>query len=258
MDKNILNELHNLGLSEKEARVYVASVQIGSAPMQKIAKLADVNRATTYVLVESLMKKGLMTSVTKGKKRYFQAEQPERLLEIIQKEKKVLLEREEVVQNLVPHLMSLHSASQDIQGKPKVKFYEGKNGLLAVRDEILKSKEKEAFSLYNRDSVATIFTPEERAAFSKKRIEKKVKSHALYTSKEGDTLVDNKAEYTNYSFIKYDEYNSPIDITVFDDKVAITSLEEPLMSVIIENKDIANSIRQLLSIVESKTIKTDV
>jgi sugar-specific transcriptional regulator TrmB len=255
MDPKLLNELQNLGLSDKEARVYVASVQIGSAPMQKIAKLANVNRATTYVLVESLMKRGLMTSVTKGKKRYFQAEQPERLLEIIQKEKRELLAREETVKELVPQLMNLHEATQEVQGKPKVKFYEGKNGLLAVRDEILKSKEKEAFSLYNRDSVKEVFTPEQRQEFSEKRISKKIKSHAIYTSKDGDTSVDSERDFTHYSFIENEDYSSPIDITVFDDKVAITSLDEPLMSVIIENEDIADSFKQLLLLVEKKASK---
>ncbi|MFB6225205.1 MAG: helix-turn-helix domain-containing protein, partial [Candidatus Paceibacteria bacterium] len=55
MNQKLLSELRNLGFSEKESRVYVASLQIGSAPMQKIAASAGVNRATTYVLVESLM-----------------------------------------------------------------------------------------------------------------------------------------------------------------------------------------------------------
>lgn len=255
MDPKLLNELQNLGLSDKEARVYVASVQIGSAPMQKIAKLANVNRATTYVLVESLMKRGLMTSVTKGKKRYFQAEQPERLLEIIQKEKRELLAREETVKELVPQLMNLHEATQEVQGKPKVKFYEGKNGLLAVRDELLKSKEKEAFGLFNKDAVHKVFTPEERQDFSDKRISKKIKSHAIYTSKDGDTAVDSEKDFTHYSFIENSDYSSPIDISVFDDKVAITSLDEPLMSVIIENEDIANSFKQLLLLLEKKAAK---
>lgn len=252
MDPKLLNELQNLGLSDKEARVYVASVQIGSAPMQKIAKLANVNRATTYVLVESLMKRGLMTSVTKGKKRYFQAEQPERLLEIIQKEKRELLAREETVKELVPQLMNLHEATQEVQGKPKVKFYEGKNGLLAVRDEILKNKEKEVYSLYNRDAILDVFTTEEQGEFNDKRVGKKIKSHAIYTSKDGDTAKDSKVEFIDFSFIDNKDYNSPIDITVFDDKVAITSLDDPLMSVIIENEDIADSFKQLLGLVEKK------
>lgn len=248
MDPKLLNELQNLGLSDKEARVYVASVQIGSAPMQKIAKLANVNRATTYVLVESLMKRGLMTSVTKGKKRYFQAEQPERLLEIIQKEKRELLAREETVKELVPQLMNLHEATQEVQGKPKVKFYEGKNGLLAVRDEILKNKDKESYGIFNADSIKQIFTQEERSEFSSKRQDKKVKSHSIYSSKEGPVLKDK--EFTDYTYLERNLYNSDIDITVYDNNVVITSLKDPLMSVLIENDEIAKSFKQILSMIE--------
>ena len=44
-------------LSEKEAAVYLAALQLGWVPVQDIAKLSKVNRATTYVMIESLKKR---------------------------------------------------------------------------------------------------------------------------------------------------------------------------------------------------------
>ena len=61
-------QLEKIGLAEKEAKVFLASLELGSSAAQKIAKKAEINRATTYVIIEKLMKKGLMSSVEKGKR----------------------------------------------------------------------------------------------------------------------------------------------------------------------------------------------
>ena len=62
-------ELQKIGLSEKEAKVYLAAMELGQAPVQKIAQKAKVNRATTYVILEGLQKKGVITTVDHEKKR---------------------------------------------------------------------------------------------------------------------------------------------------------------------------------------------
>ena len=77
MENSILTKLAQLGFSDKEAKTYLASIKLGTSTIQTISNLSGVNRATTYLAVESLMKKGLMSSVMKGKKRYFTVEAPE-------------------------------------------------------------------------------------------------------------------------------------------------------------------------------------
>ena len=47
-------ELEHLGLSDKEAKVYLAALEMGPSPVQDISHKAHVNRATTYVMIESL------------------------------------------------------------------------------------------------------------------------------------------------------------------------------------------------------------
>ncbi len=59
-------ELQNLGLTEKEARTYLASLELGPETAQNIAKKTGINRATTYVQIESLKKRGLMSEFEKG------------------------------------------------------------------------------------------------------------------------------------------------------------------------------------------------
>ena len=76
-------ELQHLGLSEKEARVYIASLELGADTAQHIAQKATINRATTYVQIEALKKKGLMSEFEKGKKTLYVVESPDRLQSLL-------------------------------------------------------------------------------------------------------------------------------------------------------------------------------
>ncbi|MBI3251348.1 MAG: TrmB family transcriptional regulator, partial [Candidatus Andersenbacteria bacterium] len=62
-----IQALKHLGLKDKEAAVYLAALQLGPSPVQNIARRANVVRATTYVILEDLQKKGLVTHYKEGK-----------------------------------------------------------------------------------------------------------------------------------------------------------------------------------------------
>lgn len=98
------SELQKLGLSDKEARVYLAGLSLGAAPVQRIAELAKVNRATTYVIIESLNARGLFSSGKNGKKSLFTAHEPHSLMAYIEREIASLHEKRELLGSLLPKL----------------------------------------------------------------------------------------------------------------------------------------------------------
>ncbi|MEY4744239.1 MAG: hypothetical protein RL272_184, partial [Candidatus Parcubacteria bacterium] len=71
MREDLAKELQKIGLSENEAKVYLAGLELGPSTAQMMAAKATVSRPTTYIMIESLIKRGLMSSFQKGKKRYF-------------------------------------------------------------------------------------------------------------------------------------------------------------------------------------------
>ncbi|MEK9131020.1 MAG: helix-turn-helix domain-containing protein, partial [Patescibacteria group bacterium] len=123
---SLSRELMHLGLSEKEAAVYLAALQLGPVPVQDIAKLSKVNRATTYVMIESLKKRGLIGSTQKDKKHIFIAEAPDRLMSLIRLQKKELEEQETEMTKLLPKLNAVFNRSGE---KPDVRYFEGLEGL---------------------------------------------------------------------------------------------------------------------------------
>src|ERR1700689_5744541 len=101
----MLKELQDIGLSEKEARVYLASLELGRTTAEKLAKHAKVNRSTTYVQIESLMKKGLMSTYEEDKKTYFAPESPELLKRLLSKQRDELQSKERDLSSILPALL---------------------------------------------------------------------------------------------------------------------------------------------------------
>ena len=58
-------DLKNLGLSEKEAIIYLASLELGPSTIQEISKKAQIKRSSTYDMIRFLMERGLMSEFTK-------------------------------------------------------------------------------------------------------------------------------------------------------------------------------------------------
>lgn len=111
----MIEMLLKLGLSEKEAKVYLAALELGSSPAAKIAEKSQVNRPTTYVILEKLCQIGLATSYEKGKIQYFTAEDPEQLQRLVDEEELILQDKLRVLK-AIPHFLP----------------YQGKSGILRV------------------------------------------------------------------------------------------------------------------------------
>jgi len=235
-------ELQEIGLNEKEAKVYLASLELGQSTVQDIAKKAGVNRATAYFIIDALMKMGLMSSFHKGKKQYFVAADPDRLVEILEQEKNTIEKRKGNLQKLLPQLQSLTKQT----GKPVVKYYEGKEGIKSMVEEILKASIKEIVSMaYSVDEINKFFSQEEVNKWRIKRMQRNIKTRSIYTYKEGmrESTTDSQRRK-----VPFEKFPISCDIAVYDNKVRIASFSERLVGVIIEDKEIAKSLKAILDL----------
>ncbi len=71
--------LTHLGLTPKEAQLYLALLQLGTANVSTIAKQADVKRPTAYVLLDQMENKGVVTQTKSGKEKLYTPVNPEQL-----------------------------------------------------------------------------------------------------------------------------------------------------------------------------------
>lgn len=55
--------LQEIGLSEKEAQIYLALLQVDNDSIQGLSNRTKINRTTLYPVLESLSKKGLVSEI---------------------------------------------------------------------------------------------------------------------------------------------------------------------------------------------------
>jgi DNA-binding MarR family transcriptional regulator len=119
MSELLVKELRKLNLTEKEARVYLALLELGPSTPYRIAKRARLKRPTAYVIAEELVEKGLIVQMTGEKKRQYIARSPESYIEDVE-------QRIKDAKKMLPELTALQRKGSD---KPNVLYFEGVDGL---------------------------------------------------------------------------------------------------------------------------------
>jgi sugar-specific transcriptional regulator TrmB len=113
-DQTLISHIEELGLSNKEARIYVSLLTLGPSPVQRIADQSGIKRVTTYVILESLIGLGLVSQSVKGKKTYLIAEDPANLRRLLEKRERELNEQKHNFEQLLPELQGLKVASGEV------------------------------------------------------------------------------------------------------------------------------------------------
>lgn len=240
------HHIKNLDLSEKEATVYLASLELGPSTIQEIARKSGISRSTAYEIIESLLKKGLMTSMIKEKKKYFVATNPERLMNLIDVKEKELEARKKELRTILP---DLHELSRFSKGRPKIRFFEGKQGIRKIQEDILKTKElksiEEFIPLDHANRLFPAHNRDHRHSMAKKI---KVPERVIYTSKKGPILIPKQGPIQR-SFIPFEKFPFHTEMTIYADKMALVSFGRRVTGVVLEGEDIANTLRYIFNLV---------
>lgn len=208
----MIDNLIKIGLSEKEASVYLATLELGSDSVQNIAKLAKINRATAYVILEKLMNLGLVSTHIYGKKTAFVAENPKELNNLIENQKKDIELKKQKLEDVMNSLVAIYNLKED---KPIVRYFEGADGLEALDrfgHEDLKKTTGQLYAITPADILEEQF-PMRRKKSVKERVKQNIKSKVIYTHKNGPfSSDDDKASLREGIFLPRDIL--PLDGTI--------------------------------------------
>lgn len=244
------DELKKLGLKDKEAAVYLASLQLGPSPVQRIARKAKVVRATTYVVLEALMKDGLVTKYKEGKKTLFSAEPPRQLMRLVEKEQERINERKGELEDLLPELQILMKAAG---GRPSVRYFDGREGLHAMRQEIIMYS-KVGDTIYNFTPIEHLNAvfPQNEDSFVRQRLAKGIQAKTLFTTRSTRLrdliLKQSKERISETRFVPVNLFPSVSGMTIFGDRIAMGTFVGELMGVIIESRPMAEMMTRLFDL----------
>lgn len=250
----MLEQLKKIGISENEAKVYMALLDLGSATAQDISKKAGIPRPTVYVQLEDLKKIGLASTFEKeptrkggATKTMFRAESPEHLVRFVAHQKAAVSEKEELLKVMLPDLGKYFENAGE---RPKVRFFEGIEGLKTMQAETVKQfpKLKEILNITSLDAVFGIF-PTLTEDYSSLRIKHGVHSRIIYSTKKAPFLKNTDQKMLRRSrFIPPEKFPYINDLGIIGNSVEFSVLKEKPFGIIIENEDIAESMRSFFNL----------
>ena len=232
--QSIENSLEEYGLTQKQARIYVAALQLGQASVQQIAAAAKTERTNTYDAIESLVARGLMSITTSGKRNMYLAEPPE-TLEHILNEKRLALKQ------LLPELRSLYNVSES---KPSIRYYPGVEGYKSVYEDTLTCTSKELFGVYSVKDIIEVLGKEYVDSIVGRRVKAGIHLR-IVRSREREIPGVYPATEEELREIRLAPPGMvfPIVTFVYDDKVIFLSSKKETFGLIMESEDIAQANR---------------
>jgi sugar-specific transcriptional regulator TrmB len=224
--------LEKVGLSKNESKIYIALVKLGSASVNQISKVADVHRVNIYDTLERLQEKGLVASVMKSNKKYFEAASPEVIRKLAEEKEKQIAE----VKNMFPRLMEEYRASKKRQ---EVHSFKGILGIKTVLKDILDTKPKEVLNFASTRGLY-ILSPTTFEIWESQRIRNKILMKVITSSIIKKTIPRKKLQ--QFRFLK-EEFNHASSTLVYANKVALFMWTEDPIVILIESVELAESYR---------------
>jgi len=226
------NNLKELGLDEKEIAVYLAILELGQANVLEIAQKSGIPRATVYGVLEKLISEELINTIIKGKRRFYIAEDPSKIIQKIKR-------KEPKIRQIVFGLQKIYLKSTS---RPVIRYYEGVKGIIKMLDDIFITVPRGGtFEVILNVSDEFPILGEAYFDHVRKRVAKKIWIRVIAEKSEftKNWPKEIKKYQRKFKFLPRGEHFS-VSYHIYGNKVSMFSLQGPVVGVIIENKEIAD------------------
>lgn len=236
---DITKALQDLGLSEKEASIYIALLELGKANVTSIARLSKIKRPTSYVLLEELRKKNLVLKVPHVKNALFMAQDPDIFFQ-------ESLQKAKAAYNTLSELKAI----QRKDNKVSTMYFEGENGMrdaLFYKEKELQNSEIVGFFAKGETLTKKLFTisHEWREAMHKNNVTLRAIA-PRHTSLQEFRETDNEVGQL-FKQISPEQYSSDVSIDATKLFVRIL-LFDVKQAIIIENSAIVKTVQQIFEL----------
>jgi sugar-specific transcriptional regulator TrmB len=230
-ENQLLKKLEELGLNEKESRVYIALLSREYVGTSKLIGATGLHSQYVYDGLKGLEEKGLVHHVVKNGRKKFAAQTPKHLEILVQ-------EKQRTVDALVPQLLSM-------AGKSDMQSFEVYQGVESFKAEEFKKLENAAenSSLHIIGDEGLLFYDvmgDDIHVYEETRINKKIFLRYVaspdHVSKALEALP--RTEYMEFRTLEGLQ-SGRINTNIWEDRVSINIYGNPVMTFSISNREIA-------------------
>ena len=220
--------LQELGLTENEAKVYLFLLENGPSNITEITNKTPIHRINVYDILKRLLEKGLVSFTIEGKKKFYSATDPDYFL-------KILEEKENLFKKILP---DLERKKKLAKGKYETKVFQGKKGIKAILEDML--KQKKTICVFGAQGNFAETLPIYFQQFNRRRKEDKIKIKIIHSEKVRKWRKKHPIEFADVKFIS-ELYDSPSTTFIYGNKVAIIMWIVPPIGVLIDSKELSKS-----------------
>lgn len=240
---DIQNLLEEIGLTKQEAKCYLAVYQLKEAKAGELSRYSEIATSNLYPVIESLIKKGLISYKLKNNIKIFIPSPIESINNLIEEKQKKLDEQKEQAQKAILNLKT----SKETQTISDYRYFEGINGLKSLWNEItdyMKGlNEKNTLKIYGtplKDIQVLLGFYDE---FHKKRVKLKI-PYKLIANKDDSNLI--KKRKLEGAKVKTFELKNEAEISIIGELVSIqTNTGKKPYGFLIKDKKIADIFDQI-------------
>ncbi len=247
--KEIFKGLGAFGLDEKEVKVYLAGLELGTASVLELSRRTTLPRTTLYPILERLEHQGVFKVGKQKNTKVYIAETPDVL-------KVHLDERAALFSKTLPALDALTGSVED---GPGVTFYEGSDGFKRIWKSIMQSGVKE----YRMITSGTGLLDYVKEPYLVKRViadrlEKKIFSKQLIRdSRDARKIVEKDKEELRESRFLPSTINLPSTVIIFAEQVAFITTRKENTMILLASGDVALTYRTLFDLIWDKADKAE-
>jgi sugar-specific transcriptional regulator TrmB len=237
--------LSRTSLTPSQAEILEYSYQNKEAKASEIARSILKSRTIVYKDLEELEKLGLIEKKERPNQvALFSATHPSLLKNLLNQKEEQIKKDHELLDSYLPKILSSFNLAHN---RPGIRFFEGVEGMKIIYEEILEEGKdfhliRTAYEPVYNDKIAPIVEE-----FILKRIKKNIKVTAIVPSDVDDPEKDTQWLMKRFN-VEKEKYTAPVEIDIFGDKVAILSFGDELVGMIIESKQITQSLKQLFAL----------
>jgi sugar-specific transcriptional regulator TrmB len=224
--------LTNLGLSQNEAKIYIALLSLKQATVGELAKKTKIYRTNIYDSLEKLIEKGLVAHIIKEGIKLYEASTPENLLNLLK-------EKELELKSALPTFMLNYSLAKKTTS---TYVYEG---LRAVKNTLNKLLEyKQPIYVFGVPKEAIEMLGAFMIDYHNRRIKEKIPMYHIYNEDAQQRISYLKTlPYTGAGYLE-SRYNSAIATNICGDNVALILFTKNPLIIVIENQEIASAYKR--------------